>query len=64
MSEFYGTMRGSRGQATRTGTKNSGIFVVLSSYDKSASIRLMKDGDGKDVLIVKKSGNLRMIVEK
>ena len=64
MSEFYGTMRGSKSQTTRTGTKNSGIFAVLSSYDNNASVRLMKDADGKDVLIVRKSGNLRMVVEK
>ena len=64
MAEFYGTMRGNRGQATRTGSKDSGIFTVLSSYDNNASVRLMKDADGKDVLIVRKSGNLRMVVEK
>lgn len=35
MSTFYGTLQGSRGPATRCGTRNSGIKVAAQSYDGS-----------------------------
>lgn len=32
MSEFYGRLRGSRGEATRCGTKSSGIKVTAETW--------------------------------
>ncbi len=32
MSHFYGTLQGSRGGATRCGTKSSGIDVIAASW--------------------------------
>jgi hypothetical protein len=47
MSAFYGSIVGSRGEATRCGTKNSGLKVAAQSWDGSVITRLSYDADGK-----------------
>jgi hypothetical protein len=45
MSHFYGTLQGNRGEATRCGTKDSGITTVAASW--SGAVRCetyIKDG--------------------
>ena len=48
MSHFYGTLKGNRGQATRCGTKNSGITVVAASWKGAVRIELFQDAAGND----------------
>jgi len=50
MSKFYATIAGSRGPATRTGTRNSGIKAAAQSYDGSV-ITYLSYND-KDELII------------
>lgn len=38
MSEFYGVLRGNRGQATRQGTNGSGIFTRANSWHSQVAV--------------------------
>jgi len=40
MSHFYGGVRGGRGEATRTGHKNTGIHAYIKTWNTTASMRL------------------------
>lgn len=40
MSHFYGTVRGSRGEASRTGGKGSGMNTVAASWSGAVETRL------------------------
>lgn len=53
MSHFYGTLQGSRGEATRCGTKNSGMEVHAASWSGAIQVRLYVK-DGVDYAIVRK----------
>jgi len=45
MSHFYGTLKGSRGEATRCGTKKSGITTHTASWEGAVRVELyQKDG--------------------
>lgn len=44
MSHFYGTLKGSRGEATRCGTKNSGLDVTAASWAGAIRTRVWHDG--------------------
>lgn len=60
MSHFYGTLQGSRGEATRCGTKSSGISTYTASYAGCvfASVQLNSDGvDWARVSLEKWQGN-------
>lgn len=48
MSYFYGTLQGSRGQATRCGTKNSGVTTQAASWNGAVQVDLWYDKE-KDV---------------
>jgi len=52
MSHFYSNIRGSRGAATRCGTKNSGIVAEAYSYEGGARITI-EHRNGEDHLIIK-----------
>lgn len=43
MAHFYGTLRGSRGEASRLGTIVSGLSVNAASWAGSISVRLWHD---------------------
>ena len=43
MSHYYGTLQGSRGQATRCGTKYSGMETVAASWDGAIRVILQHD---------------------
>ncbi len=45
MSHFYGTLQGSRGQATRLGAKNSGLRVQAASWTGCIETRIYYDKD-------------------
>lgn len=51
MSAFYGTLQGSRGQATRCGTRGSGIKASAQSWQGSIIVYLDGDPDAPDVEI-------------
>lgn len=43
MSHFYGTLQGSRGRATRCGTKNSELETTAASWEGCVKVRLYHD---------------------
>ena len=51
MSHFYGTVSGSRGMATRMGSKNSGLRVNAAGWGGSIRVQLCED-HGKDTYTV------------
>ena len=55
MSHFYGSMQGSRGQATRCGTPKSGIDAHIRGWKIGARVRLRVDADGRDIMEVYKT---------
>lgn len=48
MSHFYGVMQGSRGEATRCGTKASGLQVTAASWGGAVQVDLYLDSMGRD----------------
>ena len=54
MSHFYGTIQGNKGEATRCGTKDSGMTTYCASWDGAIRCSAyMKDG--KDHVRVEKT---------
>ena len=45
MSHFYGSLHGSRGKATRCGTKSSGYEAIAASWQGAVETRLWHDED-------------------
>lgn len=43
MSHFYGTMKGARGEATRCGTRASGMSVTAASWQGAVTVELWHD---------------------
>lgn len=43
MSHFYGTMKGTRGMATRCGTKASGMTTVAASWNGAIRTEVFHD---------------------
>ena len=43
MSHFYGTLQGSRGEATRCGTKNSGLVTYAASWSGAIRTQVWHD---------------------
>jgi hypothetical protein len=56
MAHFYGQMQGSRGETTRMGTKNSGLWAHLRGWDVGVEVRLDVDEDGHDTVTVWETG--------
>ncbi len=48
MSHFYGVLNGQAGQATRCGSKGSGLRTVAASWAGCISVQLWRDSDGQD----------------
>lgn len=40
MAHFYGTLKGSRGQATRCGTKSSGVRAIAASWAGAIEVEI------------------------
>tara|TARA_R100000093_G_scaffold68129_1_gene39640 strand:- start:394 stop:630 length:237 start_codon:yes stop_codon:yes gene_type:complete len=56
MSHFYGCAQGSRGQATRGGTKTSGYHTIAASWDGAIEVKLSYDPKtDKNIYIVYQS---------
>lgn len=47
MAHFYGTLQGARGQATRCGTKPSGMEAIAASWQGAVRSTLFEE-DGRD----------------
>ena len=55
MSQFYGTLQGSRGKATRQGGKKSGLTTYTASWDGAIRVEAYYDEDKEqDMVIVSK----------
>ena len=53
MAHFYGTLQGNRGEASRLGTKSSGLDVVAASWEGAVRVSVSYDEQsGKDVVYV------------
>lgn len=48
MSHFYGTLQGSRGPASRCGTKKSGVVAVAASWAGAVRTVVYQDEQGRD----------------
>ena len=55
MSALYGSLQGCRGEATRTGSKNSGIRASVQSWNGSLVSYMDLDENGKPVITLKTS---------
>lgn len=56
MSHFYGTTQGCRGEATRCGSKGSGITARAASWKGAVRVRLYHDeASGKDCYVVEQT---------
>ncbi len=54
MSHFYGVLNGSAGQATRCGSKNSGMLTQAASWAGAIECVVYRDqSDGKDHFTVR-----------
>jgi len=47
MAHFYGQVRGQRGQASRLGTRNSGMETVAASWQGAVKV-FLSEVDGQD----------------
>lgn len=54
MAHFRGTVQGSRGEASRLGSKSSGMSVVLNGWAVGVHVEATHE-DGKDVIRVFKT---------
>lgn len=52
MSHFYGYLKGSKGQTTRCGGKDSGISAHIKSWSNDVYTNLNSQENGEDVLII------------
>ena len=52
MSHFYGTLKGTRGEAARCGSKSSGITTTAASWAGAITVRLWQDETGRDCFSV------------
>ena len=51
MSQFYANIQGGRGEATRAGSKSSGLWGHIRGWEVGATVDLLHIG-GKDVVRV------------
>jgi hypothetical protein len=50
MAHFYGTLKGSRGEATRCGTKSSGLQITAASWAGAVAVELYQNtATGEDM---------------
>jgi hypothetical protein len=56
MAHFIGEVKGSRGEGTRCGTKNSGLSTIAASWSGCITVRLYHDETtDKDRYIIRQS---------
>lgn len=54
MSHYYGTLQGNRGEATRCGTKDSGIETYAATWNGAIRVKIYHE-DGKDKYIIERT---------
>lgn len=59
MSHFYSRIQGNRGEATRCGTKKSGMSVSAKSWNTSVSVEYSYDDELKENYITIQITNLK-----
>ena len=52
MSHFYGSLKGARGEATRCGTKNSGMQTITAGWQGAIQVNVEVNQDGDDYYTV------------
>ena len=52
MAHFYASIQGNRGEATRMGTKNSGMEGHIRGWDVGCRVYMGVDSDGNDTVSV------------
>ena len=57
MAKFYGNLKGSRGEATRCGTGNSGIRVSARSWHGSVSVEMGEGETTDDPQVIIRAGD-------
>ena len=50
MADFKCGCQGNRGEATRLGSKNSGAYSFVNSWQTKAFIEIRKNSEGKDLI--------------
>lgn len=53
MSHFYGSLRGTAGEATRTGTKQSGMQAIAASFQGAVSAYAYLNDAGQDCVRIR-----------
>ena len=61
MAEFYGRLQGNRGEATRCGSKDSGIHTTAESW--TSVIRTHQTSDGAAISVEQKYGGTVLYME-
>ena len=56
MARFRGTVQGGRGEASRLGTKNSGMVTKCYGWHSGVKVVASVDEEGKDTFHVYKTG--------
>jgi hypothetical protein len=57
MSHFYGSVQGNRGEATRGGSKDSGIFGHIRGWNVGVRVDVDHDeNEGQDIVTVRSTG--------
>jgi hypothetical protein len=60
MAHFYGIVSGrARTAASRCGTRQSGLDVVVGGHGVAVSVRCYVDGKGRDVVLVRSQNGTR-----
>ncbi len=54
MAHFYGTLKGVRGEATRTGTPSSGMVTVCASWKGAIRCSAYVNEEGVDYVCIEK----------
>lgn len=52
MARFYATIQGNRGEASRMGTKKTGIQGHIRGWDIGCKVLLNVDSEGKDMISI------------
>ena len=50
MAHFYGSMKGGRGEVTRTGTKSSGVHAHVCGWDVGVHTAMLHNSNEEDVV--------------
>lgn len=56
MAQFRGTVSGQRGEASRLGSKNSGLTVTANGWNAGVTVRARVNDEGCDVFDVYATG--------